>query len=90
MPFDFNGMEYFADVYSKKGLIDQKYSFYRRDRIQQYIVTDTASNLSFEARGRSIKHLIQAELKYPLTKFQSIRATFGLQLDKVAILADEF
>jgi len=89
VPFDFNGMEYFVTLENKKGLLDQKYSFYRRGRIDNYVVLDTASNFSIEARGRNIKHLVQAELKYPLTKFQSIRGIFSLQLDKVAILAEE-
>lgn len=89
VPFDFNGMEYFVNVENKKGLIDQRYSFYRRGRIYNYVVVDTLTNVSIEARGRTVKHLLQAELKYPLTKFQSIRGIFSLQLDKVAILAEE-
>lgn len=89
VPFDFNGMEYFVNVENKKGLIDQRYSFYRRGRIYNYVVVDTTTNTSIEARGRTVKHLLQTELKYPLTKFQSIRGIFSLQLDKVAILAEE-
>jgi hypothetical protein len=89
VPFDFNGMEYFVNVENKKGLIDQKYSFYRRGRVYNYLIVDTVTNASVEARGRTVKHLLQAELKYPLTKFQSLRGTFSLQLDKVAILAEE-
>lgn len=89
VPFDFNGMEYFVNIENKKGLIDQKYSFYRRGRINNYVVVDTTTNVAIEARGRTVKHLLQGELKYPLTKFQSIRGIFSLQLDKVAILAEE-
>jgi hypothetical protein len=89
VPFDFNGMEYFVNVENKKGLIDQRYSFYRRGRIYNYVVVDTTTNTSIEARGRTVKHLLQTELKYPLTKFQSIRGIFSLQLDKVSILAEE-
>ncbi|BDS15191.1 BamA/TamA family outer membrane protein [Aureispira anguillae] len=89
IPFDFNGMEYFVNVENKKGLIDQKYSFYRRGRINTYVVVDTTTNVAIEARGRTVKHLLQTELKYPLTKFQSVRGIFSLQLDKVAILAEE-
>lgn len=89
VPFDFNGMEYFVNVENKKGLIDQRYSFYRRGRILNYVVIDTVTNTSIEVRGRTVKHLLQTELKYPLTKFQSIRGTLSLQLDKVAILAEE-
>jgi hypothetical protein len=89
VPFDFNGMEYFVNVENKKGLIDQRYSFYRRGRIYNYVIVDTVSNTSIEARGRTVKHLLQTELKYPLTKFQSIRGIFSLQLDEVAILAEE-
>lgn len=89
VPFDFNGMEYFVTLENKKGIIDQKYSFYRRGRIDNYVVLDTSNNFSIEVRGRNIKHLIQTELSYPLTKFQSIRGVFSLQLDKVAILAEE-
>lgn len=89
VPFDFNGMEYFINVENKKGLIDQRYSFYRRGRIYNYVVVDTVTNVSIEARGRTVKHLLQTELKYPLSKFQSLRGIFSLQLDKVAILAEE-
>lgn len=89
VPFDFNGVEYFVNVENKKGLIDQRYSFYRRGRINNYIVVDTSSNVELEVRGRTVKHLLQTELKYPLTKFQSVRGIFSLQLDKVAILAEE-
>lgn len=90
VPFDFNGMEYFIDLENKKGLVDQKYSFYRRGRVNRYIVQDTANNVSFEVNGRNIKHLLQGQWTYPLSKFQSIRGIFSLQLDKVAILAEEF
>lgn len=89
IPFDFNGMEYFINIENKKGLVDQRYSFYRRGRINNYVVVDTNTNVAVEAGGRTIKHLLQAELKYPLSKFQSIRGTFSLQLDKVAILAED-
>ncbi|MCH2021509.1 MAG: hypothetical protein MK207_03415 [Saprospiraceae bacterium] len=89
LPFDFNGIEYFINVENKKGPIDQKYSFYRRGRVNNYIVEDTSTNFSIEVKGRTIKHLLQNELKYSITKFQSIRSIISLQLDKVAILAEE-
>ncbi|MGH1335007.1 MAG: hypothetical protein ACRBFS_02690 [Aureispira sp.] len=89
LPLDFNGMEYFVSLHNKRGRIDQKYSFYRRGRVTNYVLTDTISNIDVEARGRTIKHWLEAEFTYPLTKFQSLRARAGLQLDKVAILADD-
>lgn len=89
IPFDFNGMEYFINVENRKGLIDQRYSFYRRGRINNYVVIDTSTNFSVEIKGRTVKHLFQTELKYPLSKFQSLRGIFSLQLDKVAFLAEE-
>lgn len=88
MPLDFRGMEYFVDVENKKGLIDQRYSFYRRNRRETFILVDTANNVSIEAQGRNIKHIIEGEAKYPLSKTQSIRAIAGVQLEKIAILAD--
>lgn len=89
VPLDFNGMEYFMTLENKRGRIDQKYSFYRRGRVNNYVLVDTVNNQSVEARGRTIKHWLEAEFSYPLTKFQSVRARVGLQLDKVAILADD-
>ncbi len=89
LPLDFNGLEYFVSLENKKGRIDQKFSFYRRGRINNYILVDTNSNESIEARGRTVKHWVEAEFSYPLTKFQSLRARVGMQLDKVAILADD-
>lgn len=89
VPFDFNGIEYFVDFENRKGLIDQKYSFYRQERVGAYVLTDTSNNVAFEAQGRAIKHLIQAQFSYPLDKFQRISATPMIQLDEVAILANE-
>ena len=89
LPLDFNGMEYFVSLHNKRGRIDQKYSFYRRGRINNYVLVDTLSNQSIEARGRTVKHWVEAEFSYPLSKFQSLRARTALQLDKVAILADD-
>lgn len=88
IPFDFNGMEYFVNLENRKGLVDQKYSFYRRGRVNNYVLTDSSSTFTLEARGRTIMHWAQAEFSYPLSKFQSLRARAGLQLDKVAILSD--
>jgi len=89
LPVTFNGLEYFIDIENNKGLVDQRYSFYRRGRIENYVVTDTVNNISIEARGRTVKHLVETELKYPISKSQSIRGIFGVQLDKVAILAED-
>ena len=89
IPFDFNGMEYFMNLENRKTLIDQRYSFYRRGRVNNYVLVDTVQNLTQDARGREVKHWFQGEFTYPLSKFQSLRARVGLQLDKVAILADE-
>jgi hypothetical protein len=89
LPLDFNGMEYYVTLENKKGRVDQKFSFYRRGRINNYTLVDTVSNETVEASGRAVKHWVEAEFSYPLTKFQSIRARVGAQLDKVAILADD-
>ncbi|MCP4440532.1 MAG: hypothetical protein GY810_16425 [Aureispira sp.] len=89
MPLDFNGMEYFMTVANRKSRLDQKYSFYRRSRIQNYILSDSAGTFSMEARGRNLKHLLQTQLSYPLSKFHSVKGTFNVQLEKVAILSEE-
>lgn len=89
MPLNFNGMEYYLTVENRKGRLDQKYSFYRRSRIQNYILSDSAGTFSAEVRGRNIKHVLQTELKYPLSKFHSLRGTVTAQLEKVAILSEE-
>lgn len=89
LPLDFNGIEYMVTLQNKRRRIDQKYSFYRRGRVNNYVLVDTQSNATAEARGRTLKHWIEAEFSYPLTKFQSLRARVGMQLDKIAILADD-
>lgn len=89
IPFDFNGVEYFIDVESKKGLIDQKYSFYRRGRVNTYTVQDSSNAFVLQVNARNIKHLLQGQWSYPLTKFQSVRGIFSLQLDKLAVLSEE-
>ncbi len=89
VPLSFNSIEYFIDIENKKELIDQRYSFYRRSRTEYYEITDTINNITINAQGQNIKHIIESEFKYPLSKTQSIRGIFGLQLERIAILAED-
>ncbi|MCH2042702.1 MAG: hypothetical protein MK212_01055, partial [Saprospiraceae bacterium] len=89
LPTSFNGMEYFVTFENRKGRLDQKYGLYRRGRVDDVFLVDTVSNLTYGVKGRNLKHLVQAELKYPLNRYHSVRATPTLQFDRIAILAEE-
>lgn len=89
IPLNFSGSEYFVIVEDRKKRLNKSYRFYRRGRTDDYLLVDTVSNQRLEARGRNIKHVLQAEFSYPLDKFRSLRFTPHFQSDKVAILAEE-
>ena len=89
LPINFNGMEYFVIFENRKKRVDQKYSLYRRGRLDDLLLTDTVSNTSYIMRTRNIKHLVQAEFKYPLNRYHSVRVTPSLQVDRIAVLAEE-
>ena len=89
VPLSFNGMEYYVDVDNRRERIDQRYSFYRRSRLENYVVVDTLTNLSFEAEGRNIKHLVETQFSYPISKYQSARLLAGYQHDMVSIISND-
>jgi hypothetical protein len=89
MPLLFNGFDCYAVFEDRKGRLDKKYTFYRRGRVDDFTLADTTSNTFFDAKGRNIKYLAQFELKYPLDKYQSVRGSFAIQSDKIAIIAQE-
>ena len=89
LPTTFNGMEYFINFDNNKHLIDQRYSIYRRGRIDQVVIRDTTSGFEANVRARNIKHLVQADLRYPLSQFHTIRATPYLQMDRIAVIAED-
>ena len=82
-------MEYFVTFEDRKHRLDKKFSIYRRGRLDDYVLTDTTTNIQEVARGRTIKHMAMAEFKYPLSKFRSLRATATLLSDRVAIIAEK-
>ena len=88
MPINFNGMEYFITLEDRKHRLDKKFSLYRRGRVDQYILTDSLSNIDETVRGRNIKHVAMAEFRYPFTKFSAFRGTASLHADKVAVIAE--
>jgi hypothetical protein len=89
LPVAFNGFDAYFIFDDRKGKIDKKYSFYRRTRTEDYNLIDTTTNNIQVATGRNIKHLAQVEFKYPLNRYQSLRALVGVQHDQVAITARE-
>lgn len=89
LPTSFNGMEYFINVENRKSLIDQTYSIYRRSRLDDVYLVDTASGYNVLVKARNVKHIVQADLRYPINRFQSIRAIPSLQTDKLAVVAQD-
>lgn len=89
VPLTFNGIDYYIVVEDRKGLIDKKYSFYRRTRSETYTLVDSNQNFYQEAKGRNIKHFAQAEFKYPINRYQSLRASIADQHEQVAIIAED-
>jgi len=88
LPVNLNGLEYFLSFEDRKSRLDKKFSLYRRGRTDEYLVTDTLTNEPWRAKGRNIKHMAMAELRYPLTKFASVQGTVSFQADKVAIISE--
>lgn len=89
IPILFNGFEAYAVLEDRKSMIDKRFVFYRRGRTDNVELIDTTSTFKAEAKARNIKHLAQAEFKYPIDKFQSVRASVGLQADRISIIAQE-
>ena len=88
LPVNLNGLEYFLSFEDRKSRLDKKFSLYRRSRTDDYLVTDTLTNEPWRAKGRNIKHMAMAELRYPLTKFASVQGTVSFQADKVALISE--
>ena len=90
LPMDFNGFEFYVSAKFKKGLIDQRYSYYRRSRIFDYVLYDSTSTTTYEMQGRTIKNLIQSEHILPINRFHSAKLISTLQLDNIAFLATDY
>ena len=90
VPLNFSGIDYYVVFENRKHMIDQKYSFYRRSRNEEYTLVDSNSqNYLQSAKGRNIKHFAQAEFKYPLNQYQSLRASLAMQHEQVSIIAED-
>lgn len=85
--FGFNHWEYFMTFENKKRRLDQKYIFYRKNRLDEGFVPEVIDTL---ASWRSVKHLAQAQFSYPFDIYRKLRVTSSLQTDNLAVLSEEF
>ncbi|MFK7807184.1 MAG: BamA/TamA family outer membrane protein [Saprospiraceae bacterium] len=86
IPTTFNGAEYFLSVEDKKKRIDKRYTFYRRSL---KFNDGPPSSIGITPRRKEQLLLTQAEFRYPLDIFNSIRVQGGLRLDKRIQLATD-
>ncbi len=85
IPTTFNGTEYFLTVHDKKKRLDKRYSFYRRS----LKFSDGAAQFGQTPKRREQVIIGQAEYRYPLDIFSSIRLQGNLRLDKRIQLATD-
>ncbi len=85
VPISFNGVEYFLRFEDKKKRLDKSYSIYRKSK---------SNNLepgTFNARTtRTITHIAEVELNYPLNIFSGIRVKPFIRTDRNVLLATDF
>ncbi|MFK7947990.1 MAG: hypothetical protein AB8G11_10385 [Saprospiraceae bacterium] len=89
IPTTFNGAEYFLVASDLSKRLDKRYSFYRRSiRETEIYAHPTIPNAFYEANVRTISNLLEAQFKYPLDIFTSIRGTATFRTDTRNFLAD--
>jgi hypothetical protein len=85
IPTTFNGTEYFLTVKDEKKRLDKRYSFYRRS----LKFTDGESVFGVTPKRKEQVMITQAEVRYPLDIFTSLRLQGSLRLDKRIQLATD-
>ncbi len=84
LPTTFNGAEYFLIFDDKKKRLDKRYAIYRRSlRFNQ----EGTPIIPYRIREKIV--LTQAQFRYPLDIFRSIRATTTMRFDKLVQLATD-
>lgn len=96
IPMTFNGAEYFVMVSDLSKRLDKRYSFYRRSVREseaqvlfgQPTPVFPIGNYAYEATTQTLSNLLEAQFKYPLDIFTSIRGTGTFRTDTRHFLAD--
>lgn len=98
IPVTFDGMEYFVMFSDLSKRLDKRYSFYRRTNKETAPAVLTgitvpgqviSGTYPYEATTQTISNLLEAQFKYPLDIFTSIRGTATFRTDTRHYLADE-
>lgn len=99
IPTTFNGAEYFVTVSDLSKRLDKRYSFYRRSiRDNEPMIltgrlgpTQSAGTYIYDdAIVQTASNLVEAQFKYPLDIFTSIRGTATFRTDSRNFLANNF
>ena len=89
IPTTFNGAEYFVTVSDLSKRLDKRYSFYRRSmRETKVLAHPTIPGVGYDANIQYVSNLMEAQFKYPLDIFTSIRGTATFRTDTRYFLAD--
>lgn len=89
IPTSFNGAEYFVMVSDLSKRLDKRYSFYRRSmREPKVLPHPTIPGVGYEANIQYVSNLLEAQFKYPLNIFTSLRGTATFRTDTRYFLAD--
>jgi hypothetical protein len=89
IPTTFNGAEYFVMISDLSKRLDKRYSVYRRSMQEPRVLQHpTIPGFSYEANVQSVSNLLEAQFKYPLDIFTSIRGTAIFRTDTRYFLAD--
>ncbi|NJN77320.1 MAG: hypothetical protein HC803_02505 [Saprospiraceae bacterium] len=99
IPTTFNGAEYFLTISDLSKRLDKRYAFYRRSirNNEPMILTGrigpgqpVGTYIYDDATTQTTTNLLEAQLKYPLDIFNSIRATATFRTDSRYFLANNF
>ena len=99
IPTSFNGAEYFLMISDLSKRLDKRYSFYRRStrRNEPMVLTgkigpgqSVGTYIYDDATTQTTTNLLEAQFKYPLDIFTSIRATGTFRTDSRNFLANNY
>jgi hypothetical protein len=88
IPTTFNGAEYFLTFSDLSKRLDKRYSFYRRSMKETRNLDASISPSRDEVNIQYISNLLEAQFKYPLDIFTSLRGTATFRTDTRYFLAD--
>lgn len=99
VPTVFNGAEYFVMISDLSKRLDKRYSFYRRSaRTNESMILTGSLGVGQpvgtyrydDAMTKTVSNLLEAQFKYPLDIFTSIRGTATFRTDNRHFLANNF